>query len=159
MRNYFLIFAFIIFCNLCYSQDQSKDLFQVVLFKSKESDVKNRKFIRIDSLGNIYSFNKPIGEKLDIKMFNKSIHRFVNLESKIEKIPASDYEPPLTIIPTTAEYTFEITVKFLKDFHAEKNRKAMTKYYWVNVSEVDNQKLFFKYLSKEDKAILTRLLN
>ena len=159
MKNTILILALLIFFSFCKAQDQSMDLYQVVLFKSKESDDKARKFIKIDSLGNIYSFNKPTGEKLNIEKFNKSIHKFVNLESKIEKIPASDYEAPLTVIPKLGEFTFEVTVKFLKDYHAEKNRKAMTKYYWVNVAEIENQDLFLKYLSKEDKAILGKLLN
>ena len=144
--------------SLCYSQKHS-GIFQIVIFKSKESDITNRKFIKIDSLGNILSFNKSVGEKLNIKELGKSAEKFIKNTSNIEKIPASDSESPLTVIPKKAEYTLEITIKFLEDYHSDKNRKSITKYYWVNVSNSDEQELFLKYLSKENKEVLTRLLN
>lgn len=157
MKKKFAIALLITTC-LCYSQKHN-DIFQVVIFKSKESDMKNRKFIKIDSLGNILSFNKPISEKLNIKELGKSAEKFIKKTTNVEKIPASDIERPLTVIPKKGEYTLEITIKFLQDYHSEKNRKSVTKYYWVNVSENDEQDLFLKYLSKENKEVLTRLLN
>ena len=142
---------------MVYSQDSG--IYQVILHKSVESDVKNRKFIKIDSLGNIFNFNKLTGEKIDLKKFNKSIEQFLKKTSNIEIKPASDTESSLTVIPTIGEYTFEVTVKFLKDFHAEKNRKSMTKYYWVKVSETNQEELFLKYFSGQEKELLKRLLN
>ena len=119
---------------ICYSiYSQSNEIYQVVLYKSKASNVKSRKFIKIDSLGNIFSFNKPTGEKIDLKKFNHSIAQFVKNELNVEKIPANDNENAITVLPKTAEHIFEVTVKFLEDFRAEKNRKSMTKYYWVKI--------------------------
>jgi len=140
------------------AQKNSDGIFEVKFFKITQNDFKNRSLIKIDSIGNIYNFNKPTGEKIDLKSFNKSINKFIKSESEVTKILGSNNQSDLTIINKTGKCTFEITITFLKEYRAEIDKKTITHYSWNNVSEENNKELFFKYLSKENKEILDKYL-
>ena len=153
------VFLFTFFSIVTYSQKKTKELYQILIFKSDEKDLKNRDFVKIDSLGNIFSFNKETGEQIKLKSFNKALSKFVEQESGIEKVPASNDYRPLSIIPGSGQYSFEIKITFLEDYHNEKDFKVKTVYKWSSVSDVNQKQVFIKYLSKEDKLIIDKFLD
>ena len=61
------VFLFTFLSITIYSQKKKHELYEITIFKSDEKDMKNRDFVKIDSLGNILSFNKETGEKVNIK--------------------------------------------------------------------------------------------
>jgi hypothetical protein len=153
------IFLFTLFSIGTYSQKKTLKLYQIIISKSDEKDIKNRDFIKIDSLGNILSFNKETGEKVNLKSFNKSLTKFVTEESEVKKIPTSNNYSPLMVVPGKGQYSFGMTIIFLEDYHNEKEFKTKTEYKWTSVSDTNQRELFFKYLSKEDKLVMEKFLD
>ncbi|MFN4028254.1 MAG: hypothetical protein ACK4IZ_12480 [Flavobacterium sp.] len=153
------IFLFTFLSIATYSQVKPKQLYQIIISKSDENDIKNRDFVKIDSLGNVLSFNKETGEKVNLKSFNKSLVKFVSQESNVKKIPANNNYSPLTVMPGKGRYSFAITVTFLEDYHNEKEFKTKTKYEWISVTDVNQRELFLKYLSKEDRIVMEKFLD
>ncbi|TDD97510.1 hypothetical protein [Flavobacterium cellulosilyticum] len=153
------IFLFTLLSIGTYSQKKTQKLYQIIISKSDEKDIKNRDFVKIDSLGNILSFNKETGEKVNLKSFNKALTKFVTEESEVKKIPGSNNFSPLTVMPGKGQYSFGITIIFLEDYHNEKEFKTKTEYKWTSVSDTNQRELFFKYLSKEDKLVMEKFLD
>ena len=158
--NIFKIVLFLIFVNLskANAQLEPKTIFEIRIIKSNDDDLKNRKFIVIDSLGNILSFNKVTGDKVDLKKLNKSLIQFVKKNPGVEKEPANDIFAPLTVTPGKGKHHISVTTIFMEDYRNEKLKKTKTKYRWHKLSDEDKSPEFLEYLSNENKQILKKYL-
>ena len=159
MREKILILFIAFFSIITYSQKKPKQLYQIIISKSDEKDWKNRDFIKIDSLGNVFSSNKETGEKINLISFNKALDKFVTKGSGVIKIHATNGNRPIFVVPGRGRFTFEITLSFLEDYHNEKEFKTKTQYELTSLSDTNQRELFLKYLSKEDRLILEKFLH
>lgn len=155
---------------LSYSQENNKvsakdsiqsTIHNMLIFKwCKEENGNNiKRYIKIDSLGNVIIKNQNFLEKVNMKSFTKEIHQFIKKED-IKKIPGNDGPAMLATIPKKNEQSIYISIILTEDYVAEKNLKNKSAYSWskTGIDKLQNDYPLFKYLIKEEVEMLKRFL-
>ena len=133
---------------------------EVLIFKwCKEGQHNIKRYIKIDSLGNVIIKNQNFLEKVDMKSFTKSIHNFITME-KPEKIAGNNDAPKLAVIPAAERQNIYISIILTEDYVKDKKLKNQSYYSWqqLDLDKFVNDYPFFKYLTKEETALFKRFL-
>ena len=159
LKHYTFILFLLFVTSTIYSQSQKK-IYEVTIFKWVKSENKElKKYITIDSIGNILLLNKSTGKKVNLKSFTKSINLFIT-EASVEKVPGSDDPPRNAFEPKNEEQNIYITISFLEDYHKEINLGTMTSYQYkkLGLKVSDKEYIIYKYLEKSDSSLLKKFL-
>jgi len=133
----------------------------MLIFKwCKEDNGNNiKRYIKIDSLGNVIIKNQNFLEKVNMKSFTKEIHQFIKNEG-IKKNPGNDGPAMLATIPKKNEQSIYISIILTEDYIAEKNLKNKSAYSWskTGIDKLQNDYPLFTYLTKKEVEMLKRFL-
>ena len=133
----------------------------MLIFKwCKEDNGNNiKRYIKIDSLGNVIIKNQNFLEKVNMKSFTKEIHEFIKKDD-IKKIPGNNGPAMLATIPKKNEQSIYISIILTEDYIAEKNLKNKSAYSWskTGIDKLQNDYPLFTYLTKKEVEMLKRFL-
>jgi len=133
----------------------------MLIFKwCKEDNGNNiKRYIKIDSLGNVIIKNQNFLEKVNMKSFTKEIHEFIKKEDII-KIPGNNGPAMLATIPKKNEQSIYISIILTEDYVAEKNLKNKSAYSWskTGIDKLQNEYPLFEYLTKKEVEMFKRFL-
>lgn len=159
IKHYSIILFLLLSTSTIHSQKQQK-IYEVTVFKwVKNGNEEIKKFVKIDSTGNVFLSNKSTGKKVKLKSFTKKINLFIT-DEKVKKIPGSDEPPRVAFVPKNGEQNTYINVTFLEDFYNEKHLGTMTTYScrMEKLNVTDTEYLLYSYLDKKDSEVIKALL-
>lgn len=159
IKHYSIILFLLFSSSNIYSQKE-QNIYEVTVFKwVKNGNDEIKKFVKIDSTGNVFLSNKSTGKKVKLKSFTKKINLFIT-DEKVIKIPGSDEPPRVAFIPKDGEQNTYINVTFLEDFHNEKHLGTLTTYSCrlEKLKVTDTEYLLYSYLDKKDSEVIRALL-
>ena len=143
------------------SQTKPKStIHEVLIFKwCKDGDTDIKRYIKIDSLGNVIIKDQNFLGKVEMKAFTNSIHHFIKKEQLI-KIPGNNNAAPQAEIPQRNKQNIYISIILTEDYIKEKKLKNKSYYSWsdIGVVNINNDYPLFQYLPEKDAGLLKRFL-
>jgi hypothetical protein len=162
MKGWFFAFLFTVLGWAANAKDGDtipSTIHHVLIFKwCKEGDNNIKRYIKIDSLGNVIIKNQQVLEKVEMQSFTKSIRAFIKKE-KTEKIAGSD-NAKYADVPAADRQNIFISVLLTEDYAKEKKLKNPSYYLWqqINIDKFVNDYPLFNYLPKAQVTMLKRYL-
>jgi hypothetical protein len=142
------------------SKKAQSTIHEMLIFKwCKDGETNIKRYIKIDSLGNVIIKGQNILEKVDMKLFTKEIHNFIK-GGKLEKIPGDDNPPRMAAIPEKDKQNIYISIVLTEDYINDKALANKTYYSWIKLGldKLENDYALFNYLDPKEVAMLKRYL-
>jgi len=133
---------------------------EMLIFKwCKDGNTDIKRYIKIDSLGNVIIKGQNFLGKVDMKAFTACVHKFIKNEN-VEKVKGSDGVAPLADIPDKNKQNIYISILLTEDYIKGKHLKNKSYYSWsrTGLVNIDNDYPLFKYLPEKDAGLLKRFL-
>jgi hypothetical protein len=142
-----------------YSQQKSNRVYEVKIYSWSKTENKEA-LIKIDSSGQIFLNNENTNQKVNIKLFTKSVNEFVQAKS-LAKIKANNDPPPSVEYLNNPAYTVSVSITYLADYYKEKDFYTKSHYEWeyAGADKEEGHLFINKFLDKPDQLILKKLLD
>lgn len=157
-KQYVLV-VLLVACYAHLAAQTNKPLHEIIFFKMvNNQNAVTKRFVRIDSVGNVYDQNSKVLASFDMRQLTKEISDYI-VKEKVEKIEADNNPPPEAMTPKLNQQSIYITVWFKDDVDKERNFMNKTNYAWGEVLEKDKSSYpLYRYLSEKEVSILKELL-